>query len=178
MLQHLTPSNFIQENLETALNAEKGSIMIESALEKDKEQLKLKAPDNIGGLPSIYQGKPFMPSVKPALDANSFKKKNEPKELLVSLQQPAQPKIDPVLPASKWALEDDESDDEQKRSSRGLGLSYSSSGSENAGDGPSKADDVDFTIDASIPVQPDSGMNEEQRSDHRLLSFAFLLIEK
>ncbi|KDO67457.1 hypothetical protein CISIN_1g000624mg [Citrus sinensis] len=99
MLQHFTPSNFIQENLETALNAEKGSIMIESALEKDKEQLKLKAPDNIGGLASISQGKPFMPSVKPALDANSFKKKNEPKELLVSLQQPAQPKIiSPRLP--------------------------------------------------------------------------------
>ncbi|KAL9442858.1 hypothetical protein AB3S75_016258 [Citrus x aurantiifolia] len=83
-------------------------------------------------------------------------------------------KNDPVLPASKWALEDDESDDEQKRSSRGLGLSYSSSGSENAGDGPSKADDVDFTIDASIPVQPDSGMNEEQRQKLRRLEVSLI----
>ena len=47
-------------------------------------------------------------------------------------------KIDPVLPSSKWAREDDDSDDGEKRSTRGLGLSYSSSGSENAGDGPSK----------------------------------------
>ncbi|KAL2489934.1 RNA recognition motif (RRM)-containing protein [Forsythia ovata] len=38
-----------------------------------------------------------------------------------------------ILPASKWAREDNESDDEQKRSPRDLGLTYSSSGSENAG---------------------------------------------
>lgn len=68
---------------------------------------------------------------------------------------------DPILPASKWARDDDESDDEQKRGSKGLGLSYSS-GSENAGDGFGKAEEADF-IDASIPEQPDSGMNEEQR---------------
>lgn len=73
-------------------------------------------------------------------------------------------KTDPVLPASKWAREDDESDDEQKRSARGLGLSYSSSGSENAGDGPSKADEVEFATESSIPSQSDSGiMNEEHR---------------
>ncbi|KAL5783007.1 hypothetical protein ACOSP7_008036 [Xanthoceras sorbifolium] len=83
-------------------------------------------------------------------------------------------KNDPVLPASKWALEDDESDDEHKRSSRGLGLSYSSSGSENAGDGPSKADEVDFATDASIPAQPESGMNEEQRQKLRRLEVALI----
>ncbi|KAJ0090699.1 hypothetical protein Patl1_12602 [Pistacia atlantica] len=70
-------------------------------------------------------------------------------------------KNDPVLPASKWAVEDDESDDEQKRN---LGLSYSSSGSENAGDGLSRADDMELATDTSILVQSDSGMNEEQRS--------------
>ncbi|KAL4284057.1 hypothetical protein GQ457_16G000380 [Hibiscus cannabinus] len=53
-------------------------------------------------------------------------------------------KIDPVLPASKWTREDNDSDDEEKRSSKGLGWSYSSSGSENGGDGPSKADELDF----------------------------------
>ncbi|KAK0572662.1 hypothetical protein LWI29_035023 [Acer saccharum] len=83
-------------------------------------------------------------------------------------------KNDPVLPASKWALEDDDSDDEQKRSSRGLGLSYSSSGSENADDGPSKADEVDFATDSSIPVQPESGMNEEQRQKLRRLEVALI----
>ena len=62
------------------------------------------------------------------------------------------------MPASKWAREDDE----QKRSARGLGLSYSSSGSENAGDGPSKADEMEFATKSSVPSQPDGGiMNEE-----------------
>lgn len=72
-------------------------------------------------------------------------------------------KNDPILPASKWAREDDDSDDEQKRSARGLGLSYSSSGSENAGDGPSKADEMEFATDSSVLAQHDSGMTEEQR---------------
>jgi U2-associated protein SR140 len=72
-------------------------------------------------------------------------------------------KNDPVLPASKWARDDDESDDEQKRSVRDLGLSYSSSGSENAGDGQGKEDEMEFATDTSIPTQPESGMNEEQR---------------
>ncbi|XP_002515412.2 protein RRC1 [Ricinus communis] len=84
-------------------------------------------------------------------------------------------KNDPVLPASKWARDDDDSDDEQKRSSRGLGLSYSSSGSENAGDGLGKADDeMEFATDGSISVQPDSGMNEEQRQKLRRLEVALI----
>ncbi|KAJ0029851.1 hypothetical protein Pint_12523 [Pistacia integerrima] len=73
--------------------------------------------------------------------------------------------------ASKWAVEDDESDDEQKRS---LGLSYSSSGSENAGDGLSKADDMELATDTSILVQSDSGMNEEQRQKLRRLEVAII----
>ncbi|XP_034682659.1 protein RRC1 isoform X2 [Vitis riparia] len=84
-------------------------------------------------------------------------------------------KTDPVLPASKWAREDDDSDDEQKRSARGLGLSYSSSGSENAGDGPSKADEMEFATESSIPSQPDSGMmNEEHRQKLRRLEVALI----
>ncbi|XP_048331356.2 protein RRC1 [Ziziphus jujuba] len=78
-------------------------------------------------------------------------------------------KNDPILPASKWAREDDDSDDEQKRSARGLGLSYSSSGSENAGDGPSKAEEMEFATDSSILAQHDSGMSEEQRQKLRRL---------
>lgn len=73
-------------------------------------------------------------------------------------------KNDPVLPASKWAREDDESDDEHKTSGKGLGLSYSSSGSENAGDGAMKIDDLEYGADTSISTQSDGGMNEEQRS--------------
>ncbi|KAG6739199.1 hypothetical protein POTOM_056788 [Populus tomentosa] len=83
-------------------------------------------------------------------------------------------KNDPVLPASKWARDDDESDDEQKRSARDLGLSYSSSGSENAGDGQGKADEMEFATDANIPTQPDSGMNEEQRQKLRRLEVALI----
>ncbi|XP_043704862.1 protein RRC1-like isoform X2 [Telopea speciosissima] len=83
-------------------------------------------------------------------------------------------KSDPVLPVSKWAREDDGSDDEDKKNARGLGLSYSSSGSENAGDGPSKADEVEVLTDTNIPSHPDSGMNEEQRQKLRRLEVAVM----
>lgn len=71
-------------------------------------------------------------------------------------------KSDPVLPASKWALEDDASDDERK-DAQGLGLSYSSSGSENAAGGPVKADEQEVGTDTSVPTHPDSSTNEEHR---------------
>ncbi|KAG8636425.1 hypothetical protein MANES_16G131000v8 [Manihot esculenta] len=84
-------------------------------------------------------------------------------------------KNDPVLPVSKWARDDDDSYDEQKKSARDLGLSYSSSGSENAGDDPGKADDeMEFGTDASISMQPDVGMNEEQRQKLRRLEGALI----
>ncbi|KAL7001785.1 Protein rrc1 [Sarracenia purpurea var. burkii] len=83
-------------------------------------------------------------------------------------------KIDPVLPASKWAREDDESDGEQKRSPRDLGLSYSSSGSENSGDVPTRADEMEIGIDASISAHPDGGINEEQRQKLRRLEVALM----
>ncbi|KAF8392994.1 hypothetical protein HHK36_021235 [Tetracentron sinense] len=83
-------------------------------------------------------------------------------------------KSDTILLDSKWAREDDSSDDEEKRSARGLGLSYSSSGSENAGDGPSKADEMEIATDASILSHPDSGMNEEQRQKLRRLEVALI----
>lgn len=83
-------------------------------------------------------------------------------------------RADPVLPISKWAREDDESDDDLKRSPKDLGLTYSSSGSENAGDGPSKADETELAIDACISAQPDSGMSEEQRQKLRRLEVALM----
>ncbi|KAJ4952060.1 hypothetical protein NE237_028892 [Protea cynaroides] len=83
-------------------------------------------------------------------------------------------KSDHVLLVSKWAREDDGSDDEDKRNAQGLGLSYSSSGSENAGDGPSKAYEVEVATDASIPSQLDIGMNEEQRQKLRRLEVAVM----
>ncbi|KAI5669139.1 hypothetical protein M9H77_18992 [Catharanthus roseus] len=83
-------------------------------------------------------------------------------------------KSDPILPASKWAREDDESDDEQKRSARDLGLTYSSSGSENAADGRNKNEDADFMTDTSNSLHPDTGMNEEQRQKLRRLEVALI----
>ncbi|KAK7265432.1 hypothetical protein RJT34_33052 [Clitoria ternatea] len=83
-------------------------------------------------------------------------------------------KIDPVLPASKWAREDDESDDEQRRGGKNLGLSYSSSGSENAGDGLNKADESESAADTSFLGHADSGMNEEQRQKLRRLEVTLI----
>ncbi|KAJ8749344.1 hypothetical protein K2173_018831 [Erythroxylum novogranatense] len=84
-------------------------------------------------------------------------------------------KTDPVLPASKWARDDAyESDDEKKRNAKGIGLSYSSSGGESDDDRPHKADEVDFVTDASTIVQPDSGINEEQRQKLRRLEVALI----
>lgn len=72
-------------------------------------------------------------------------------------------KNDQILPASKWAREDDESDDEHKRNTKDLGLTYSSSGSEHSADGFIQTKDADFITDVSHSSHPESGMNEEQR---------------
>ncbi|MFS7928210.1 putative transcription regulator SAP family [Helianthus anomalus] len=80
-------------------------------------------------------------------------------------------KSDLVLPASKWAREDDESDDEQK-STKDLALGYSSSGSENAGGGEGNAEVTDHS---SILTSSDSGLNEEKR--HKLRQIEVALIE-
>ncbi|KAL5558246.1 hypothetical protein UlMin_034457 [Ulmus minor] len=98
-----------------------------------------------------------LPILQPELKAFTKKEKN-----------------DLVLPASKWAREDDESDDEQKTSTRGLGLSYSSSGSENVGDGLGKADELESATDSCVTAQPDSGMSEEQRQKLRRLEVALI----
>ena len=68
-------------------------------------------------------------------------------------------KAETVLPASKWARE--EEDDEPKQRSRGLGLSYSSSGSENAAD--HNAEDDEIAAQTSTACQPKITISEEQR---------------
>ncbi|KAI5419066.1 protein RRC1 [Lathyrus oleraceus] len=83
-------------------------------------------------------------------------------------------KNDLILPASKWAREDDESDDEQGKGGKNLGLSYSSSGSENVGDGHLKADESEAVADSSFPAHAYSGMNEEQRQKLRRLEVALI----
>lgn len=66
-------------------------------------------------------------------------------------------KNDLILPTSRWAREDDETDDEQKKS-------YSS-GSDNAGVLTFKTDEEDLKADPSIRVQPENEIEEEQRYD-------------
>ncbi|MBA0585029.1 hypothetical protein Gorai_015821 [Gossypium raimondii] len=77
-------------------------------------------------------------------------------------------KTDPVLPASKWAREDDDSDDEEKRSTR------LSSGSENAVDGPSKADELEFGTHMNTSAPSESAINEAQRKKLRRLEVALI----
>ncbi|XP_047316672.1 protein RRC1-like [Impatiens glandulifera] len=74
--------------------------------------------------------------------------------------------VDPVLPASKWTRDDDdESDEEMKKSPRDLGLSYSSSGSEHVEDGLNKAEEMELAADS---------MNEEHRQKLRRLEVALM----
>ncbi|KAI3728188.1 hypothetical protein L6452_16820 [Arctium lappa] len=87
---------------------------------------------------------------------------------------PNKTKAESVLPASKWAREDDESDDEQKRSTRDLGLSYSSSGSENGDGGLGNTKEMDLASNAGIPAHSDRGLNEEQRQKLRRLEVALM----
>ncbi|KAL3650932.1 Protein rrc1 [Castilleja foliolosa] len=83
-------------------------------------------------------------------------------------------KNESILPSSKWAREDDESDGENDRSAKNLGLTYSSSGSENAGDVARKSEEVELTTDASNMTHLDSGMNEELRRKMRRLEVALM----
>ncbi|KAK9065665.1 hypothetical protein SSX86_015066 [Deinandra increscens subsp. villosa] len=79
-------------------------------------------------------------------------------------------KSDSVLPASKWAREDDESEDEQK-STKDLALGYSSSGSENAGGG---LGNTEVTDHANILTSSDSGLNEEKRQKLRQIEVSLI----
>ncbi|MCL7022535.1 hypothetical protein MKW94_006788 [Papaver nudicaule] len=81
-------------------------------------------------------------------------------------------KVEPVLPDSKWAREEDGSDNEDK--TQDLGLSYSSSGSEYAADGPSKVNNVEVSTDLSTLSHLDSGISEEQRQKLRRLEVAVM----
>ncbi|KAL2544645.1 RNA recognition motif (RRM)-containing protein [Forsythia ovata] len=79
-----------------------------------------------------------------------------------------------LLPTSKWAREDVESDEEQERSATDLGLTYSSSGSERAGDSLNITEEVELTAVASNSSHLDGGTNEEQRQKLRRLEVALM----
>ncbi|VFQ66734.1 unnamed protein product [Cuscuta campestris] len=113
-------------------------------------------------------------------DENTLQKRNE------SLQSPprnqtAQPeptdlsnemRTNPILPSSKWVRDDDESDGEEEKSNKHLGLTYSSSGS---GDGSGKNDETEVTTEASsIMANLETGINEEQRQKLRRLEVSII----
>lgn len=65
-------------------------------------------------------------------------------------------KVEPVLPASKWTREDGSSDDENEGDKKGLGLGYSSSGSDDLSKNVLKGEKHDHSV-------PDGSMDEERR---------------
>ncbi|KAI3505503.1 hypothetical protein L1887_27634 [Cichorium endivia] len=88
---------------------------------------------------------------------------------------PNKTKNDSVLPASKWARDDDESDDEGKRSGKDLALGYSSSGSENAGGGGGGGGNTEVVDPASnTNILSDSGLSEEKRQKLRQIEAALI----
>ncbi|XP_017228233.1 protein RRC1 isoform X2 [Daucus carota subsp. sativus] len=117
--------------------------------------------NRVDELPSQGKGSgilaPTIPIPQPELRAFTDKGRNEP-----------------MLTASKWARDDDERDDEQNTSTRDLGLTYSSSGSENANDEIHKSVEVDMTTDASVLVHPDTGITEEQRQILRRIEVSLI----
>eukprot|EP00246_Nothoceros_aenigmaticus_P017300 TRINITY_DN8380_c0_g1_i1.p1 TRINITY_DN8380_c0_g1~~TRINITY_DN8380_c0_g1_i1.p1 ORF type:complete len:480 (+),score=93.78 TRINITY_DN8380_c0_g1_i1:167-1606(+) len=82
-------------------------------------------------------------------------------------------KADPVLPASKWTREDDASDDE-KQASKGLGLGYSSSGSDEIFASSPKGDRQENRADSMAGAANDSSMDEERRQKLRRLEVAVM----
>ncbi|CAH9110859.1 unnamed protein product [Cuscuta europaea] len=92
----------------------------------------------------------------------------------VSITLTNETRNDPILPSSKWARDDDESDGEEKKSNKDLGLTYSSSGSENAGDGSTMIDEAELTTEASNTIHIETGINEEQRQKLRRLEVALI----
>ncbi|KAL0738585.1 hypothetical protein Bca4012_014795 [Brassica carinata] len=75
-------------------------------------------------------------------------------------------KSDLILPASKWAREDDEADDVQEKS-------YSP-GSDNTGGITFKVDDEDLKGNDCVRAQPDNGLDEEQRQKLRRIEVALI----
>lgn len=69
---------------------------------------------------------------------------------------------DPLLPASKWAREDDASDDD-KQASKGLGLGYSSSGSDEIFATSPNVDKQENRADSAAGAANDSSLDEERR---------------
>ncbi|KAF8393037.1 hypothetical protein HHK36_021278 [Tetracentron sinense] len=96
VLQQITASNILQEKLEigSLKNAETSGLLQELIPEKLQEKLEPKASeDNINSSTSMVLEKQFMPFLKLSPDTDSTRKKVEPQELQVALQQPAQSKI-------------------------------------------------------------------------------------
>ncbi|KAH6782174.1 RNA recognition motif protein [Perilla frutescens var. frutescens] len=127
--------------------------------EMDPGQISVSGGNMDDDMQSVRRGPMFPPPKKNNFqpDINSSEGKNES-----------------ILPSSKWAREDDESDEERDRSTGNLSLTYSSSGSENTGDFLYKTEELDLTTDASNSAHLDGGMYDEQRLKLRRLEVALM----
>lgn len=113
------------------------------------------------GQVSVKGGNYMEDNVQPIVRVSVFP---PPKDLTLQLDlNNSEGKNESILPSSKWAREDDESDEQHDRTAKELGLTYSSSGSEKAGDGLNRTVDVELATDASNSAHLDGGVDEEQR---------------
>eukprot|EP00253_Pinus_taeda_P014345 PITA_14345 len=83
-------------------------------------------------------------------------------------------KTHPVLQASKWTREDDGTDTEEKAELKGLGLNYSSSGSDDIFGGSGKEDKQEVTVDSIASAPNDCGMDEGRRQKLRQLEVTLM----
>jgi U2-associated protein SR140 len=83
-------------------------------------------------------------------------------------------KTHPVLQASKWTREDDGTDTEDKAELKGLGLNYSSSGSDDIFGGSGKDDKQEVTVDSIVSALNDTGMDEGRRQKLRQLEVTLM----
>ncbi|PWA76052.1 CID domain-containing protein [Artemisia annua] len=131
-----------------------------------------KSPKTATGVPV----RPHTSKPKARLSPSSLNRNPTPFTSQIPIPQPElkgfpnKTKPESVLPASKWAREDDENDDEQKRSTRDLGLGYSSSGSENAAGGHG----IEAMDTASTITSSDSSLTEEKRQKLRQIEVSLI----
>jgi U2-associated protein SR140 len=72
-------------------------------------------------------------------------------------------KPEPVLPASKWTRQDDMSDGDEQGDVKGIGLGYSSSGSDELLGSIMKRQKVDSGFAKSSGLTNDTSMDEDRR---------------
>lgn len=140
------------------------------SLEDTEKQRGYEAVDEIPKYPQDHSGCEEVKNEREVI-RNSYAGVQMKEPMTISISQPElkafveKEKNDLILTASKWAREDDETDDVQKKS-------YSPE-SDNTGGVTFKVDDEDLKGSDCVRTQPDNGLDEEQRFDQ----FIYLLLK-